>query len=45
MHPWITRKLDGQIPRTNLEENIYLYEIDTKMRKVNKILSIYMFRL
>lgn len=33
-HPWITRKLDDKIPRTGIEENIYIYEIDSKLRYV-----------
>jgi hypothetical protein len=32
-HPWITRKLDDKIPRTHIEENIFRYEIDEKLRK------------
>lgn len=33
-HPWITRDLEGKIPRTVFEENIYIYELEAKFRKV-----------
>lgn len=33
-HPWITRNLEGVIPRTILEENIFRFEIEEKIRKV-----------
>lgn len=34
MHPWITRNLDDKIPRTLYEENDFVFQIDSKMRKV-----------
>lgn len=33
-HPWITRDFKSEIPRTHFEQNMFLDELDGKMRKV-----------
>lgn len=31
-HPWITRKFDTEIPRNNFEQNLFLNEVEEKLR-------------
>lgn len=33
-HPWITRNFDTDIPRSHFEQNIYMMEIEDKLRNV-----------
>jgi serine/threonine protein kinase len=37
-HPFITRNLEDKVPRTALEENIHMFECDSKLRKVVNLL-------
>ena len=44
-HPWITRNFEDPIPRTLFEESIYQTEIDTKLRKVLTVISLYLLSI
>lgn len=39
-HPWITRNFESQIPRTVLEENLFMHEVDNKLRNVQLFLIV-----
>lgn len=33
-HPWITRNFDSEIPRNHFEQNMFLTDVDEKLRKL-----------
>ncbi len=38
-HPWITREVNASVPLTQVEKELFMFEMDTKLRSVSHVLN------